>query len=77
MTDPIPSVVLYSKAAEFASACLTDDADAYYRVFEFDDSRFPLEPGERVRVEFRRIRPPNDPVLVWDDAPVLEGAGLA
>ena len=76
MNDEIHPAVPFHKAAEFAFACLTDDADAYYRVFEFDDSRFPLQPGERVRVEFRRIRPPQHP-LVLDDALVLEGAGLA
>ena len=74
MSDKVHPAVPLHKAAEFASACLTDDAEAYYRVFEFDDSRFPLQPGERVRVEFRRIRPPNDPVLVWDETIVFEGA---
>lgn len=60
MSDDITPPVPFSKAAEFAVACLKDDEHAYYRRFEFDRTRFPeLPEGEIVRVEFRRIRPSN------------------
>lgn len=60
--------VPHSKADELASTCLQDDPDAYYRKFEFDAERFPdLLPGEVIRVEYRRIRPPAASIA-WTDA---------
>ena len=77
MSDISPAVP-YSKAAELAAACLQDDAEQFYYPFEFDHTRFPqLQPGEIIQVTYRRIRPPQHPVLVWDEAVTFEVAGLA
>jgi len=57
MSDDITAPVPFSKAAEFAVACLRDDPDNFHQPFEFDASRFPqLDAGEYVLIEFRRIR---------------------
>lgn len=55
--DQVFPPVPYHKAYELASACMQDDADAYYRPFEFGQDKFPeLEDGECIVVEYRRKR---------------------